>query len=100
MTIILATVVTMLLLVSCPSAEDKQAEDMLGTNTDVPAVGTEYYDEKNNLRYIVNDDRTLSVKGPIYSSLLDWDCFIPEKYEGMRKLQNSESMKLYAFSNE
>ena len=28
MTIILATVVTMLLLVSCPSAEDKQAEDM------------------------------------------------------------------------
>ena len=62
MTIILATFFTMLLLVGCPSAEDKQAEDMLGTNTDIPAVGTVYNDEKNNLRYIVNNDRTLSVK--------------------------------------
>ena len=49
MTIILATVFTMLLLVSCPTPED------------IPAVGTKYDDEKNNLRYIVNDDRTLSV---------------------------------------
>ena len=84
MTIILATVFTMLLLASCPSAEDKLAEDMLGTNTDIPAVGTEYNDEENNLRYIVNDDRTLSVKGPIDSELADWVCIIPEEYEGIK----------------
>ena len=77
MTIILATVVTMLLLVSCPTPEDKQAED-------IPAVGTKYDDEENNLRYIVNDDRTLSVKGPIDSELADWVCIIPEEYEGIK----------------
>ena len=83
-TIILATFFTMLLLVGCPSAEDKQAEDMLGTNTDIPAVGTEYNDEENNLRYIVNDDRTLSVIEPIDSELADWGCIIPEEYEGIK----------------
>ena len=38
MTIILATFFTMLLLVGCPSAEDKQAEDMLGTNVELPGI--------------------------------------------------------------
>ena len=48
-----------------------------GGNTDIPAVGTEYNDEENNLRYIVNYDRTLSVKKPIDSELADWVCIIP-----------------------
>ena len=47
-------------------------------------VYTEYNDEENNLRYIVNDDRTLSVKGPIDSELADWVCIIPEEYEGIK----------------
>ena len=38
MTIILATVFTMLLLVSCPSAEDNQAEDMSGTNVELSGI--------------------------------------------------------------
>ena len=92
MTIILATVVTMLLLVSCPSAEDKIAvdkptdleEEGSGGNTDIPAVGTKYDDEENNLRYIVNDDRTLSVIEPIDSTREDWGCNIPEEYEGIK----------------
>ena len=92
MTIILATVFTMLLLVGCPSAEDKIAvdkptdleEEGSGTNTDIPAVGTKYDDEENNLRYIVNDDRTLSVIEPIDSTREDWGCNIPEEYEGIK----------------
>ena len=72
MTIILATVFTMLLLAGCPTPED------------IPAVGTKYDDEENNLRYIVNDDRTLSVIEPIDSTREDWVCIIPEKYEGIK----------------
>ena len=72
MTIILATVFTMLLLVSCPTPED------------IPAVGTKYDDEKNNLRYIVNDGRTLAVKKTIDSTLEDWVCIIPKEYEGIK----------------
>ena len=107
MTIILATVFTMLLLVGCPSAEDKQAEDKptdieeegSGGNTDIPAegtgsnneeniekpeAGTEYDDEENNLRYIVNDDRTLSIIEPIDSTRENWVCIIPEEYEEIK----------------
>ena len=83
MTIILATVFTMLLLVSCPTPED------------IPAVGTKYDDEENNLRYIVNDDRTLSVIEPIDSTREDWVCIIPEKYEGIKVT----SIGMYAFSD-
>ena len=59
-------------------------EEGSGENTDIPAEGTEYNDEENNLRYIVNDDRTLSVKKPIDSELADWVCIIPEEYEGIK----------------
>ena len=83
MTIILATVFTMLLLVSCLTPED------------IPAVGTKYDDEENNLRYIVNDDRTLSVIEPIDSTREDWVCIIPEKYEGIKVT----SIGMYAFSD-
>ena len=89
MTIILATVVTMLLLVSCPTPEDKQAED-------IPAVGTKYDDEENNLRYIVNDDRTLSVKA-IDSTRENWVCIIPEEYEEM-KVTSIEDRAFYGCS--
>ena len=83
MTIILATVFTMLLLAGCPTPED------------IPAVGTKYDDEENNLRYIVNDDRTLSVIEPIDSTREDWVCIIPEKYEGIKVT----SIGMYAFSD-
>ena len=53
-------------------------------NIEKPEAGTEYDDEENNLRYIVNDDRTLSVIEPIDSELADWGCIIPEEYEGIK----------------
>ena len=58
-------------------------EEGSGGNTDIPAVGTEYNDKENNLRYIVNDDRTLSVKA-IDSTRENWVCIIPEEYEEMK----------------
>ena len=70
-------------------------EEGSGGNTDIPAVGTEYDDEENNLRYIVNDDRTLSVKEPIDLTREDWVCNIPEKYEGIKVT----SIGMYAFSD-
>ncbi len=65
---------------------EKPAEDTGSNNeenTEKPEVGTEYDDEENNLRYIVNEDRTLSVIGPIDSELADKVC-IPEKYKGIK----------------
>ena len=62
---------------------DLEEEGSVG-NTDIPAIGTEYNDEKNNLRYIVKNDRTLSVKEPIDAELADWVCIIPEEYEGIK----------------
>ena len=120
MTIILATVFTMLLLVGCPSAEDKLAvdkptdleEEGSGGNTDIPAegtgsnneeniekpeAGTEYDDVENNLRYIVNDDRTLSVKEPIDSELADKVC-IPEKYKGIKVTSIENGAFYYCYS--
>ena len=32
-------------------------EEGIGGNTDIPAIGTEYNDEQNNLRYNVKNDR-------------------------------------------
>lgn len=107
MTIIMATVFTMLLLVGCPSAEDKLAEDkptdleeeVNEGNTDIPAegtgsnneeniekpeAGTEFYDVNNNLVFVAKDDGTLSVKNAINSNRANWVCIIPEEYEEIK----------------
>ena len=71
-------------------------EEGSGGNTDIPAVGTEYNDKENNLRYIVNDDRTLSVKA-IDSTRENWVCIIPEEYEEM-KVTSIEDRAFYGCS--
>ena len=67
-------------------------------NIEKPEAGTEYDDEENNLRYIVNDDRTLSVIEPIDSELADWDCIIPEEYEGIKVTSIENGAFYYCFS--